>query len=86
MIAAAAPLGFAVGSIPLAIGRGGIGTAGVFLIAAVFLAVFAVGYVVMTRYIPNAGALFSYISAGLGRPLGIGVAFVATMALSLIHI
>lgn len=86
VIAAAAPLGFAVGSIPLAIGRGGIGTAGVFLIAAVFLAVFAVGYVVMTRYIPNAGALFSYISAGLGRPLGIGVAFVATMAYALISV
>lgn len=86
VIAAAAPLGFAVGSTPLAIGRGGIGTAGVFLIAGLFLAIFAVGYVAMTKYIPNAGALFSYISAGLGRPLGIGVAFVAVISYGLISI
>lgn len=84
VIAAAAPLGFAVGSIPLAIGRGGIGAPLIFLIAGLFLALFAVGYVAMTRFIPNAGAFFSYISAGLGRPLGIGVAFVATMSYALI--
>ena len=86
VIAAAAPLGFAVGSIPLAIGRGGIGTAGMFIIAAVFLAIFAVGYVAMTKYVPNAGALFSYITVGLGRPLGIGIAFVAAMAYALISV
>ncbi len=86
VIAAAAPLGFAVGSTPLSIGRGGIGTAGVFLIAGLFLSIFAVGYVAMTKYIPNAGALFSYISAGLGRPLGIGVAFVAVISYALISV
>ena len=84
VIAAAAPLGFAVGSIPLAIGRGGIGTAAMFLIAGGFLALFAVGYVAMTRFVPNAGALFSYITAGLGRPLGIGVAFVAALSYALV--
>ena len=80
VIAAAAPLGFAVGSTPLAIGRGGIGTAGMFLVVGVFLAIFAVGYTAMTRFVPNAGALFSYIAAGLGRPLGLGTAFVAVLA------
>ncbi|MFF1830511.1 APC family permease [Paenarthrobacter sp. NPDC058040] len=84
VIAAAAPLGFAVGSIPLALGRGGVGTAAMFLIAGGFLALFAVGYVAMTRYVPNAGALFSYITAGLGRPLGIGVAFVAALSYALV--
>ncbi|MCD4851104.1 APC family permease [Arthrobacter sp. AK01] len=84
VIAAAAPLGFAVGSIPLAIGRGGIGTAAMFIIAGGFLALFAVGYVAMTRFVPNAGALFSYITAGLGRPLGIGVAFVAAISYALV--
>ncbi|NVD39990.1 APC family permease [Ensifer sp. HO-A22] len=80
VIAAAAPLGFAVGSTPLAIGRGGIGTAGMFLVVGVLLAIFAVGYTAMTRFVPNAGALFSYIAAGLGRPLGLGTAFVAVLA------
>eukprot|EP01034_Spumella_vulgaris_P015985 gene15985-20422_t len=54
VIAAAAPLGFAVGSTPLAIGRGGIGTAGMFLVVGAFLAIFAVGYTAMTRFVPNA--------------------------------
>ncbi len=80
VIAAAAPLGFAVGSTPLAIGRGGIGTAGMFLVVGAFLAIFAVGYTAMTRFVPNAGAFFSYIAAGLGRPLGLGTAFVAVLA------
>lgn len=43
VIAAAAPLGFAVGSTPLAIGRGGIGTAGMFLVVGAFLMIFAAG-------------------------------------------
>lgn len=80
VVAAAAPLGFAVGSTPLAIGRGGIGTAGMFLVVGAFLAIFAVGYTAMTRFVPNAGALSSYIAAGLGRPLGLGTAFVAVLA------
>jgi len=80
VVAAAAPLGFAVGSTPLALGRGGVGTAGMFLVVGAFLAIFAVGYTAMTRFVPNAGALFSYISAGLGRPLGLGTAFVAVLA------
>lgn len=80
VIAAAAPLGFAVGSTPLAIGRGGIGTAGMFLVVGAFLMIFAAGYTAMARFIPNAGALFSFIASGLGRPLGLGTAFVAVMA------
>lgn len=80
VVAAAAPLGFAVGSTPLALGRGGVGTAGMFLVVGAFLAIFAVGYTAMTRFVPNAGALFSYITAGLGRPLGLGTAFVAVLA------
>lgn len=80
VVAAAAPLGFAVGSTPLALGRGGIGTAGMFLVVGAFLAIFAAGYTAMARFIPNAGALFSFIAAGMGRPLGLGTAFVAVLA------
>ncbi|MEV6228046.1 APC family permease [Saccharopolyspora shandongensis] len=80
VIAAAAPLGFAVGSVPLAIGRGGVGTALMFFVVGAFLMLFAVGYVTMARFVPNAGALFSFITAGLGRPLGLGTAFVAALA------
>ncbi|CAN5357485.1 APC family permease [soil metagenome] len=76
VVAAAAPLGFAVGSTPLALGRGGTGTVLMFLIVGVFLLLFAAGYLAMSRFVPNAGALFSYIAVGLGRPVGLGAAFV----------
>ena len=45
-----------------------------FVAVALVLAVFAVGYVAMARHITNAGALYAYISRGLGRPAGVGAA------------
>lgn len=57
-----------------------------FFIAGVFLCVFALGYVAMSKFVPNAGAFFSYISVGLGRPLGVGIAFVATAAYAIIAV
>jgi amino acid transporter len=45
-----------------------------FVAVALVLAVFAVGYVAMARRITNAGALYAYISRGLGRPAGVGAA------------
>jgi amino acid transporter len=44
------------------------------------MAVFAVGFVAMARRIPNAGAFYTYIARGLGRPLGVGAAGVALVA------
>lgn len=80
VVAAAAPLGFAVGAIPLAIGRGGIGVSGMFLVVGAILLVFAVGYVAMARHVRRAGGLYVYVSEGLGRTMGLGTAFVATLA------
>ncbi len=48
-----------------------------YLAVAVILAVFAVGYVAMSRYVLNAGAFYTYIARGLGRIPGVGAAFVA---------
>ena len=61
VVAAAAPLGFAVGSTPLALGAGGIGTAGMFLVVGMFLAIFAAGYTAMARFIPDAGGSVAQI-------------------------
>lgn len=79
VIAAAAPLGFAVGAIPLAIGRGGVGTAGMFLVTGIILLVFAIGYVAMAKHVRRAGGLYLFVSEGLGRTLGVGSAFVITL-------
>jgi amino acid transporter len=80
VIAAAAPLGFSVGAVPLAIGRGGIGAAGMLMVCGVILAVFAVGYVAMSRHIRRVGGLYLFVMEGLGRPLGLATAFLAVLS------
>ncbi|MGE0216120.1 APC family permease [Mycolicibacterium sp.] len=76
VIAAASPFTVVVGLFPIIIGLGnGIGAAGAFVLAAVTLLVFAVGYVSMSRHITNAGAFYAYVTAGLGKELGLGSAF-----------
>ncbi|MET7418199.1 APC family permease [Dactylosporangium sp. NPDC005555] len=57
-----------------------------FIIIAAVLALFSFGYVAMSRHITNAGAFYSYISQGLGRPLGVGGSLVALLAYNLLQI
>lgn len=80
VVAAAAPLGFAVGAIPLAIGRGGIGTASMFIVTGIVLLIFAVGYVAMAKHVRRAGGLYIYVTEGLGRTVGLGAAVLVTVA------
>jgi amino acid transporter len=51
-----------------------------FIAVAAILAVFSVGYVAMARRIVNAGAFYSFISRGIGRPAGVAAALVAMIA------
>ncbi|TPW75633.1 APC family permease [Schumannella soli] len=51
-----------------------------YLVLAVALGVFAIGYAAMSRFITNAGAFYSYIAQGLGRPVGLGSSFVALVS------
>ncbi|WP_432982009.1 APC family permease [Dactylosporangium sp. CA-233914] len=86
-LTAAAPL-MVVGAL-VSTGWGVVGTTGfplAFLIIAVILAVFSFGYVAMSRHITNAGAFYSYIAQGLGRPLGVGGAMVALVAYNLLQV
>lgn len=55
-----------------------------FVAVALVLAVFAVGSVAMARHITNAGALYAYISRGLGRPAGVGAALAALALLAMV--
>lgn len=48
-----------------------------FVAAAIILALFAVGFTKMTRFVGDAGAFYSYIQAGLGRIPGVGAAVLA---------
>ena len=81
VIAAAAPLTAMVGNLPIALGRGnGVGLPGAFLIATLTLFCFALGYAQMSRRIVNTGAFYTYVTLGLGRPLGVAAAFIAAFA------
>jgi amino acid transporter len=83
VIAFAAPLASSVGSIPLAIGLGnGVGAPGTWLLAAIALLLFAVGYAAMSRHMTNAGAFYAYIAAGLGRRCGVAAGYVSVVAYS----
>jgi hypothetical protein len=42
-----------------------------FLFATVVLTIFSVGYVQMAKKLRAAGGMFTYVSHGLGRPLGL---------------
>lgn len=78
VVAAAAPLTVVVGNIPVIIAiAGNVGTAGYFLAAGIILTLFAVGFTLMSRYVRNAGAFYSYVQAGLGRIPGVGAATLA---------
>lgn len=87
VLAAAAPLTVIGGNVPLAIGLGNGGGAPIgFLIAALVLLLFSVGFVTMTPYVRNAGAFFSYVTEGLGERLGMGVAAVALVTYTAIQV
>jgi amino acid transporter len=50
------------------------------VLIAIPLAVFAVGYSAMSRYVANAGAFYSYLARGLGPTAAVPGAFVALVA------
>lgn len=87
VVAAAAPLTVIGGNLPLAIGLGnGAGAPVGFVIASVVLLLFSVGFVTMTPFVSEAGAFFSYVTLGLGKRAGMGIAFVALVAYTAIQV
>ncbi|GIH16080.1 APC family permease [Rugosimonospora africana] len=57
-----------------------------FLMVGVVLALFCVGYVAVARRIRNAGAFYTYVARGLGKPLGVGASFVAVVAYGMMQV
>ncbi|MCO4878269.1 APC family permease [Paraburkholderia caribensis] len=76
-----APLTVVTGFIGLLMSLGnGLGAPVTFLCAGSLMLLFAVGFTTMSKHVPNAGAFYAYITAGLGRPLGFGSALMAMLA------
>ena len=86
IIAAASPLTVLIALFPIIASAGnGVGMPGAFVVAAVVLMVFAVGYVAMSKHVTNAGAFYAYVTLGLGRIPGLGSAFLAVFAYTAIQ-
>lgn len=77
VLAFSAPLTTAWGYLPFVILFAGLGAPISFLVAMVLLLLFSVGFVKMAHSIPNPGAFYAFISAGLNKIPGLGAAFLA---------
>lgn len=86
VIAAAAPLTAVAGSLPVMIAIGnGAGAPMAYIIAAVVLLIFSVGYAAMSSSVTDTGAFYAYIRLGLGRASGLGGASLALLAYTTIQ-
>ena len=86
-VTGAAPISAMLFNVPISVGYGnGIGTPAGFLVAAVVLTIFSVGYVAMAKHIRAAGGFYSFISHGLGRDLGLITGICGAIAYSLFEV
>lgn len=87
VVSAATPLTAVAGVITLGYAVTGlIGLPLAFLLIGALLILFCVGYVAMSRYIHNAGSFYAYIAQGLGRPAGVGAAWVALLSYNMLQV
>lgn len=86
VLAALAPLTLIVAVAPLHFLKGGSAVPGGYLVAGVVMALFAVGFMTMSKYVRNAGAFYATITRGLGRPIGAGAATLAMLAYNTLQI
>jgi amino acid transporter len=87
VLASVAPLTVAAGVIPTAYLTTGLtGIPAAFLAVAVILALFAAGYVAMTRHITSSGAFYAFVAQGLGRTAGVAAALVALLSYTFLQV
>jgi amino acid transporter len=86
-VAASAPLTVLGGGVTTTFAVTGVtGVPLSFLVLAVALALFAVGYAAMSRHVANAGAFYSYLAHGLGPTAAVSGAFTALISYNAIQI
>jgi amino acid transporter len=85
-LAAAAPTTVAVLGVPAAYAHGGRPFVPLaFLAIGLVLLLFGVGYTAMVRRSPTAGALYAFVTRGLGRPIGVGAAWLTLLSYTAIQ-
>jgi amino acid transporter len=87
VMSAATPLTVVAGVVTTGFATTGlVGIPVAFLVVGMVLAVFAVGYAAMARRMANAGAFYAYIAQGLGRPFGVGAAWLALVSYNALQV
>jgi hypothetical protein len=86
-VAAAAPLTVVAGAVTTGYAEVGlVGLPAAYLVMTVVLLIWTVGYTALSRQVVAAGALYAYISRGLGPTAGITAAAIALVAYPLMHL
>lgn len=87
VMSAAAPLTVVAGAVTTAYAVTGVTAIPVaFIAVAAVLGLFSVGYVAVARHVTNAGAFYTYVAHGLGRPAGVAASLVAVLAYNALQI
>jgi amino acid transporter len=87
IVAASAPLTVVAGGITSTYSVTHIaGVPVAYIVLAIALAIFAIGYAAMSRFINNAGAFYAYVAQGIGRPTGVGASVIALIAYNMMQI
>ncbi len=79
LLAGAAPLYAMLFNVPLTVMGGGYAGPAAFVVATVALLVFSVGYIRMAQRVRSAGGFYSFVTAGLGKVMGLGSAYVISV-------
>jgi amino acid transporter len=87
IMAAAAPLTTVSATVPVAILTGnGPAFPIMYVVGAIVLGFFAVGFTAMTPHVKSAGAFYSYITEGMGRRWGLAAAFLALLTYNAVQV
>jgi len=86
VISAAAPLSTLAGIGPIAVLVGGVSAPLVYAVAGVVLAVFSVGFLFTARHLKPMGGFYTYVTAGLGRVVGLAAGVLAWVSYNLLQI
>ena len=77
VLAFSSPLTTVAGTLPVMLLFSGHTAPGIYLLVTLMLLIFSVGFVRMSRSVDAPGGFYSFVTAGLGKPAGLGGALLA---------
>lgn len=77
VLAFSSPLATVAGTLPVLLMFSGRTAPAIYIGVTLMLLIFSVGFVKMSRSVQGPGGFYSFVTAGLGKPAGLGGAFLA---------